>query len=91
MLQRVQNDMVKVVAGSFHTAPCEALLQLTRMLPMQHFVEKLTYTLALCLYRLPQASQLLRRLGPEWYVLGHCYDYARKTLDSAVMTTRAEK
>jgi hypothetical protein len=71
MLQRVQNDMVKVVAGSFHTAPCEALLELTRMLPMQHFIEKLTYTSALRLYRLPQASQLLCRLGPEWYVLGH--------------------
>jgi hypothetical protein len=71
MLQRVQNDMVKVVAGSFHTAPHEALLQLTRMLPMQHFVEKLTYTSALRLYRLPQASQLLRHLGPDWYVLGH--------------------
>jgi hypothetical protein len=71
MLQHVQNDMVKVVAGSFHTAPCEALLQLTRMLPMQHFVEKLTYTSALWLYRLPWASQLLHRLGPEWYVPGH--------------------
>jgi hypothetical protein len=71
MLQRVQNDMVKVVSGSFHTAPCEALLQLTRMLPMRHFVEKLTYTLALCLYRLPRASQLLRRLGPDWHVPGH--------------------
>jgi hypothetical protein len=64
MLQRVQNDMVKVVAGSFHTAPREALLQLTRMLPMQHFVEKLTYTSALRLYRLPCASQLLQCLGP---------------------------
>jgi hypothetical protein len=71
MLQRVQNDMVKVVAGAFHTAPREALLQLTRMLPMRHFVEKLTYTSALRLYRLPRASQLLRRLGPDWYVPGH--------------------
>jgi hypothetical protein len=71
MLQRVQNDMVKVVSGSFHTAPREVLLQLTRMLPMRHFVEKLTYTSALCLYRLPWASQLLRCLGPDWYVLGH--------------------
>jgi hypothetical protein len=71
MLQRVQNDMVKVVAGSFHTAPCEALLQLTRMLPMRHFVEKLTYTSALRLYRLPWASQLLRQLGPDWHVPGH--------------------
>jgi hypothetical protein len=71
MLQHVQNDMVKVVAGSFHTAPREALLELTRMLPMRHFIEKLTYTSALRLYRLPWASQLLRRLGPEWYVPGH--------------------
>jgi hypothetical protein len=71
MLQRVQNDMVKVVAGSFHTAPREALLQLTRMLPMRHFVEKLMYTSALWLYRLPRASQLLRHLGPDWYVPGH--------------------
>jgi hypothetical protein len=47
MLQRVQNDMVKVVTGSFHTASREALLQLTWMLPMRHFVEKLTYTSAL--------------------------------------------
>jgi hypothetical protein len=29
MLQQVQNDMVKVVTGSFHTAPREALLELT--------------------------------------------------------------
>jgi hypothetical protein len=63
--------MVKVVAGSFHTAPREALLELTRMLPMRHFIEKLTYTSALRLYRLPWASQLLRRLGPEWYVPDH--------------------
>jgi hypothetical protein len=71
MLQRVQNDMVKVVVGSFHTAPCEALLQLTRVLPMRHFVKKLTYTSALRLYRLPQASQLLHCLGPDWFVPGH--------------------
>jgi hypothetical protein len=71
MLQHVQNDMVKVVARSFHTAPREALLQLTRMLPMRHFVEKLTYTSTLRLYRLPRASQLLQRLGPDWYVPGH--------------------
>jgi hypothetical protein len=28
MLQRVQNDMVKVVAGAFHTAPREAVTDL---------------------------------------------------------------
>jgi hypothetical protein len=71
MLQQVQNEMVKVVAGAFHTAPREPLLQITRMLPMRHFLEKLTYTSALRLYRLPRNSQLLRRLGPDWYTTGY--------------------
>jgi hypothetical protein len=64
-LQQVQNEMVKVVTGSFHTAPRETLLQITHMLLMHHFLEKLTYTSALRLYRLPSKSQLLNRLGPE--------------------------
>ena len=71
MLQHVQNEMVKVVTGSFHTAPRGALLHFTRMLPMAHYIEKLTHTSALRLYRLPWASQLLRHLGPDWYVPGH--------------------
>jgi hypothetical protein len=61
---------VKVMSGAFRTAPCEALLQLTQMLPMQHHLDKLTHTSVLQLYRLPWASQLLRRLGPHWYVPG---------------------
>jgi hypothetical protein len=88
MLQCVQNDMVKVVAGSFHTAPHEVLLQLTRMLPMRHFVEKLTYTSALRLYRLPWASQLLRRLGPDWYVPGHSDFHSVVTHSSSVRGQR---
>jgi hypothetical protein len=36
----------------------------------KHFIEKLTYTSALRLYRLPQASQLLHRLGEDWYTPG---------------------
>jgi hypothetical protein len=68
MVQRVQNDMVKQVTGAFRTAPRGALLHITRMIPMKHYIEKLTYTSALRLYRLPRASQLLRRLGPDWYV-----------------------
>lgn len=67
MLQWVHNDMVKVVAGSFHTTPQEALLQLTCMLPMRHHVEKLTHTSGLRLYRLPWDSQLLQHLGPLWF------------------------
>jgi hypothetical protein len=35
---------------------------------MKHYIEKLTYTSALRLYRLPWASQLLCHLGPDWYV-----------------------
>ena len=53
MLQVIQNEMVKIVSGSFHMAPWEALLHVMRMLPMQHYIEKLTHTSALHLYRLP--------------------------------------
>jgi hypothetical protein len=41
-----------------------------RMILMKFYIEKLTYTTALRLYRLPWASQLLRRLSTDWYVLG---------------------
>ena len=70
-LQSIQNEMVKMVMGSFRTAPQEALLHITRMLPMRHYIEKLTHTSVLQLYRLPWASQLLCWLGPDWHVLGH--------------------
>jgi hypothetical protein len=70
MVQRVQNDMVWQVTGAFCTALREALLHFTRMLPMKFFIEKLTYTSALRLYRLPWESQLLRRLGQDWYTPG---------------------
>jgi hypothetical protein len=71
MLQQVQNEMVKVVMGSFHTAPRETLLQIMQILPMHHFLEKLTYTSALWLYRLLRGSQLLRCLGPNWHTTGY--------------------
>jgi hypothetical protein len=70
MVQRVQNDMVRQVTGAFRTAPREPLLHFTRMLPMKFFIEKLTYTLALHLYRLPRESQILRQLGTDWYSPG---------------------
>ena len=66
--QVVHNEMVRMVAGAFCTAPREALCHLTRMLPMNVYLDKLTFTSALRLYRLPGASQLLRRLGPDWHV-----------------------
>ena len=71
MLQHVQNEMVKMVTGSFHTALWEDLLHITHMLPMWHFMEKLTHTSALHLYRLPWDSQLLHHLGLDWFVQGH--------------------
>jgi hypothetical protein len=40
------------------------------MLPMKFFIEKLTYTSALRLYRLPWESQLLHCLGTDWYAPG---------------------
>jgi hypothetical protein len=70
MVQRVQNDMVRQVTGAFRTAPHEPLLHFTRMLPMKFFIEKLTYTSALRLYRLPRESQILRRLSTDWYSPG---------------------
>jgi hypothetical protein len=56
MVQQVQNDMVKQVTGAFHLAPQDVLLHFTHMIPMKHFIEKLTYTSVLCLHRLPWAS-----------------------------------
>ena len=46
-LQVVHNEMVRMVAGAFRTAPCDALTILTRMLPMKHYIDKLHYTSAL--------------------------------------------
>ena len=71
MLQVVHNKMVCMVVGAFCTAPCKALCHLMRMLPMKLYAEKLTYTSAFRLYRLPRASQLLRRLSPNWHAPGH--------------------
>jgi hypothetical protein len=70
MVQKVQNDMVKQVTGAFRTAPWGALLNITCMIPMKHYIKKLMYTSVLWLYRLPRASQLLRCLGQDWYVPG---------------------
>ena len=67
--QVVHNEMVRMVAGAFHTAPREALCHLTRMLPMDVYLDKLTFTSALRLYRLPGTSQLLCHLGPDWHYL----------------------
>ena len=67
--QAAHNEMVCMVAGTFCTAPREALCHLTHMLPMEVYLEKLTFTSALQLHRLPGASQLLHHLGSNWHAL----------------------
>lgn len=57
--QVVHNEMVHMVAGAFHMAPREALCHLTHMLPMEVYLEKLTFTSALRLYRLPGIPTLV--------------------------------
>jgi hypothetical protein len=65
-VQLVFNEGVKVISGAFCTAPREPLHEFLRVLPAQHFLEKLIHTSALRLYRVPRGSQLLSRLGHKW-------------------------
>ena len=66
-LQMVQNEAVRVIAGAFRTTPCEPLHQLLTILPMDIRLEMLTQNTALRLYRVSSDSQLLKRLGGDWY------------------------
>jgi hypothetical protein len=68
-LQTVQNEAVRVIAGAFRTTPCEPLHQLLTILPMDIRLEMLTQNTALRLYRVSRDSQLLKRLGGDWYTL----------------------
>jgi len=66
-LQLVQNKAVKVISGSFKTAPWELLHHLLTILPMDLCLDKLTHNSVLRLYCLPKSSQLLRWLGEGWH------------------------
>ena len=66
-LQTVQNDAVKIMSGTFRTTPREPLHQLLTVLPMNLRLDMLIQSTALCLYKAPGSSQLLRRLGPAWH------------------------
>jgi hypothetical protein len=66
-LQTVQNDAVKIISGSFRTAPREALHHLLTILPMDLRLNMLIQNTALRLYRVPKDSQLLKRLGRDWH------------------------
>jgi hypothetical protein len=58
-VQAVFNDGVKVISGAFRTAPREPLHKLTRVLPARFYIDKLTHTSALRLYRVLLTSQLI--------------------------------
>ena len=66
-LQTVQNDAVKLISGTFHTTPREPLHQLLNILPMDLRLTMIVQNSALRLYRAPQESQLLKRLGGAWH------------------------
>jgi hypothetical protein len=69
-LQRVQNEAVKVISGTFRTTPREPLHQLFTILPMDLRLDMLIQNTALRLYRAPRGSQLLLRLGGLWHTPG---------------------
>jgi hypothetical protein len=68
MLQTVQNEAVKIISGSFRTAPRDALHHLLTILPMDLRLNMLVQNTALRLYKVPRDSQLLKRLGGAWHI-----------------------
>ena len=66
-LQTVQNEVVRIISGTFRTTPREPLHQLLTIIPMGLCLDMLTQSTALRLYKAPRSSQLLRRLGPAWH------------------------
>jgi hypothetical protein len=70
-LQVVQNDAVRMISGTFRTTPREPLHQLLNILPMDLRLNMIVQNSALRLYRVPKASQLLKRLGGAWHTPTH--------------------
>lgn len=66
-LQTVQNDAVKLISGTFRTTPREPLHRLLNILPMDLRLTMIVQNSALRLYRAPNESQLLKRLGGAWH------------------------
>ena len=85
-LQTVQNEAVRVISGTFRTTPREPLHQLLTILPMNLCLDMLTQSTALRLYKAPDSSQLLRRLGPAWHTPTH-NDHPLPTPDRTGMVT----
>jgi hypothetical protein len=65
-LQVVQNEGVRLIAGTFRTTPREPLQQLFNILPIDLRLRMMTNNSALRLYRLQSSSQVLLRLGGDW-------------------------
>ena len=70
-LQMVQNEAVRIMTGTFCTTPWDPLHQLMTIYPMKIRLNLLIQNTALCLYRVPRGSQLLKQLGQEWLPLEH--------------------
>ena len=66
-LQRVQNNALRRITGSFRTAPIKALQLLSHLPPLHITIQKLTKSAALCTFRLPLSSEIVQRL-PSPYV-----------------------
>jgi hypothetical protein len=66
-LQTVQNDAVKIISGSFRTAPRKALHHLLTILPMDLRLRMLVQNTALRLYKIPKDSQVLKKPGGAWH------------------------
>jgi hypothetical protein len=66
-LQIVQNDVVKLISGTFRTTPREPLHQLLNILPMDLRLDLMLQKTAFRLYKAPGGSQLLKRLGGTWH------------------------
>ena len=65
-LQRVQNEVVRVISGSFSIAPRDPLHQILSIPPMDLRLNMLTLSSTLRLYRLPHDSQPLKCLSGPW-------------------------
>ena len=66
-LQVIQNEVVRLISGTFQTTPHDPLHQLLNILLMDLHLNMLLQKMALRLYKAPRGSQLLIRLGGVWH------------------------
>ena len=65
-VEAVQNLAVRLISGSFRTAPLEPLHQILAILPIKTRSHMLLLNAALRFCRLPRESQVLKRLETAW-------------------------